>query len=498
MPMIPKSYVCGDWHQAETGLVDIASAIDGRIVARASTDGVDFAAVVAHARDVGGPAVRALTFHDRADALGALSTYLLTRKETLYDLAYETGATKRDSAADIDCGIALLADYAAWAKTTLPNARSFVEGLIELPLKDGGLARADLMSPLPGVAVAVNGFNCPVAGLLSKLATACLAGMPLIVKAATATVAVAEVLASQIVASSTLPKGAFQFIAGTMGNLLDHVSGEDVVVVTGSSETCERIANHPVIVERAVRVIAARASLNAAILGPDAEEGTPEFDLFVNAVARTMTLRAGQTAIATRRIIVPRDREGDVAGHIAALLGKVTVGDPRADATGMGPLGSVDQRDAVLGVVEDLVTEADIVFGDPEHGRSPGAYFAPVLLRARDSKTATKIHALEAFGPVATILTYDTLEDAIALTVRAGNSHLASVFTGDDAVADEIVTGIAPCHERVVVIAGDNQIDAIGPSIAMSGVHGLLPYLRRTTLHALPKRLATLTMGRRI
>ncbi len=497
MPMILKSYVCGQWHQAETGFLDIASAVDGRTIARASTDGIDFAQVVAHARSIGGPALRAQTFQERADGLKALATYLRTRKEALYDLAYDTGATKRDCVADIDCEIALLADYADWAKTALPDARAFVDGEVEGPCHEGGLARCDLMSPLSGVAVAVNAFNGPVAGLLAKLAPAILAGMPVIVKPATATVQVAEALASQIVASSTLPAGAFQFIAGEMGDLLDHLSGEDVIAVTGSSETAERISNHPVVLARAVRIIAQRESLNAAILAPDAEEGSPTFDLFVNAVARSMTLRAGQTSTAIRRIIVPREREGDVAGHIAALLGKVTVGDPRADATGMGPLGSVEQRDKVLGVVEDLVTEADIVFGDPEHGRSPGAYFSPVLLRARDPKSAAKVHRQEPFGPVATILTYDTLEEAIALTAQAGSSLLAAVFTEDAAAADQIIAGIAPCHGRVLVLDGNCALETLGSSIAMAGLRGLLPYLQRTTVHASPARLAELTETRR-
>lgn len=497
MPMIPKSYVCGGWHQAEAGFVDVVSAVDGRAVALVSSEGVDFAAIVAHARNVGGPALRALTFHQRADGLKALATYLLTRKEVLYDLAYETGATKRDCAADIDCGIALLAEYADWAKAALPDARAFVEAGVEPPRHAGGLARLELMTPLPGVAVAVNAFNCPVAGLLAKLAPAILSGMPVVVKAATAAVQVAEALANQIVASSTLPTGSFQFIAGDMGDLLDHLTGGDVIAVTGSSETSERIASHPVVIANAVRVIAERASLNAAILGPDAEEGTAEFDLFVNAVARSMTLRAGQTAAGIRRIIVPREREGDVAGHIAALLGKVTVGDPRADATGMGPLASLEQRDKVLGVVEDLVTEADIVFGDPEHGRSPGAYFTPVLLRARDPKSAIKVHKQEAFGPVATILTYDSVAEAIALTAQAGSSLLAAVFTGDAATADQIVAGIAPYHSRVLVLDGGCALEALGPSIAMAGLRGLLPYLQHTTIHAAPERLQQLAAARR-
>lgn len=497
MPMILKSYVCGQWHQAETGCLDIVSAVDGRTLARASTDGIDFAAVVAHARLIGGPSLRALTFHERADGLKALATYLRTRKEALYDLAYDTGATKRDSAADIDCGLALLADYADWAKTTLPNARAFVDGDIDGPWHEGGLARSEMMSPLPGVTVAVNAFNCPVVGLLGKLAPAILAGMPVIVKPATATAQVAEALASQIVASSTLPAGSFQFIAGDMGNLLDHLCGEDVVAVTGSTPTSERIANHPVVLAHAVRVIAQRESLNAAILAPDAEEGTPEFDLFINAVARSMTLRAGQTATAIRRIIVPREREGDVAGHIAALLGKVTVGDPRADATGMGPLATVTERDKVLGVIEDLVTEADIVFGDPEHGHSPGAYFSPVLLRARDPKSATKVHSREAFGPVATILTYDSIEDAISLTAQAGSSLLAAVFTGDAAFADQLVSGIAPYSGHVLVLDGDCALETLGSTVAMAGLRGLLPYLQRTTVRASPARLAQLTETRR-
>src|ERR1700716_1105083 len=97
MTITLQSFAMDRWVEPTGGLVDIPSAVDGRIVARASSAGLNFAAMVRHARKVGGPALRKLTFHRRADMLRALAVTLTEHKERLYQLAGDTGANRRDN-----------------------------------------------------------------------------------------------------------------------------------------------------------------------------------------------------------------------------------------------------------------------------------------------------------------------------------------------------------------------------------------------------------------
>lgn len=516
--MIPtlESYVQDRWVTPVHGLAEIPSAVDGRPVARASSDGVDFAAAVRHARTVGGPALRASTFHDRADRLKALAAFLSERKDRLYALAADTGATKRDNLIDVDGGIGTLFAYASRGRRELPAERFVIEGDTEALSRGGSFVGLHVLTPLAGVAVHINAFNFPCWGLLEKLAPTILAGVPVITKPATATAYVAEALVRLIVEADVLPKGALQFICGSAGDLLDHLGGQDVVSFTGSADTSERLRNHPTIGRNAVRFIAERDSLNAAVLGPDATEGTPELDLFVKEVVREMTVKAGQKCTAIRRVVVPRAIEPAVTEAIARKLAETTVGDPRRDDVRMGPLASLAQRAAVRDAVAALAAEAEIVAGDPAHatplGGDPetGAFMAPVLLRCADPLTATRVHAVEPFGPVATVMPYDTLDDAVEIVAKGEGSLVASVFTHDDRVADALVHGIASWHGRVLIVDRDCAKESTGhgsplPGLVhggpgragggeeMGGLRGVFHYMQRTALQGSPARLAALT-----
>jgi oxepin-CoA hydrolase/3-oxo-5,6-dehydrosuberyl-CoA semialdehyde dehydrogenase len=510
MPLILNSYALGHWVAPDAGLVDVPSAIDGEIVAQVSSSGVDFAGMVGYARTVGGPALRAMTFHERADRLKALAVYLNDHKEPLYELGGLTGATKRDNQVDIEGGIGTLFAYASRGRKELPNERFIIDGDVEALSKGGSFVGLHVLTPLAGVAVHINAFNFPVWGTLEKFAPAFLAGMPVISKPATATAYVTEALVKLIVASGVLPKGAFQFIAGSTGDLLDHLTGQDVLSFTGSIDTSEKLRNHPTVSKNAVRFIAERDSLNAAVLGPDAVEGTPEFDLFVKEVVREMTVKAGQKCTAIRRIIVPKAEVTTVGAHLSAALAKITVGDPRNEVNRMGALASASQREAVRHAVEELVAEADIVYGDPEHEHGPGAFFSPVLLRARDPMRAKKVHHIEPFGPVATILAYETLDEAIELVAKGEGSLVASVFTYDAEVADTLIFGIASYHGRLLVIDRDCAKESTGhgsplPGLVhggpgragggeeLGGLRGVYHYMQRTALQGSPARLASLT-----
>ncbi|MGK9166331.1 phenylacetic acid degradation bifunctional protein PaaZ [Inquilinus limosus] len=510
MTPILQNYAENRWIAPTEGLADIASAIDGRVVARLSSRGLDFAAMVGHAREVGGPALRRLTFHQRADMLKALALYLSERKEPLYALAADTGATKRDNLIDIDGGIGTLFAYASRGRRELPSERFLLEDGVEKLSKGGSFVGVHVLTPLTGVAVHINAFNFPCWGLLEKLSPAILGGVPVITKPASATAYVAEALVKLIVESGILPEGSLQFVAGSAGDLLDHLTGQDVVVFTGSIGTSEKLRNHPTILRNAVRFVAERDSLNAAVLGPDATPETPEFDLFVKEVVREMTAKAGQKCTAIRRILVPRALEREVVAALSQKLSGIAVGDPRREEVRMGPLVSTAQRDDVRARIAELAEEAEIVAGDPKADGMDGAFMTPVLLRCTDPARARKVHTVEAFGPVATVIAYDDLDQAVELVRRGEGSLVASVFTHDDAVADTLVFGLAPFHGRILIVDRDCAGESTGhgsplPGLVhggpgragggeeLGGIRGVHHYLQRTALQGSPGRLAALT-----
>jgi oxepin-CoA hydrolase/3-oxo-5,6-dehydrosuberyl-CoA semialdehyde dehydrogenase len=516
MTITLQSLALDRWVEAASGFVDIPSAVDGRIVARASSAGLDFAAMVRYAREIGGAGLRQLSFHQRADRLRALAGYVSERKDALYKLAGDTGANRRDNAIDIDGGIGTLAAYASRGRRDLPDAKFVVEGDVETLSKAGGFVGRHILVPLHGVAVHINAFNFPCWGLLEKLAPALLAGMPVIAKPATATAYVTEALVRMIQESGILPAGSLQLICGATGDLLDHLGGQDVISFTGSIETSDRLRRHPNIATHSIRFVAERDSLNAAVLGPDVTAAEPEFDLFVREVIREMTVKAGQKCTAIRRILVPRAQQAAVIAALQAGLAQVKLGDPRSDERAMGPLVSRTQREAVRAQIAILQTEAEIVFGHPDTCAGEaidtvnGAFLSPLLLRANNPIAARRIHDTEAFGPVATVMAYDDLDQAIELVRRGEGSLVASLFTYDASVAEAVVLGIGAWHGRILIVDRDCAKESTGHGSPLPGlVHGgpgragggeelgglrsVFHYMQRSAVQGSPARLSALT-----
>ena len=516
MTITLQSLALDRWVKPTTGLVDIPSAVDGHIVACASSAGLDFGAMVRHARETGGPGLRKLTFHERADRLRALAAQLGGQKEVLYSLAGDTGANKRDNAIDIEGGIGTLSAYASRGRRDLPDARFVVEGDVEGLSKGGTFVGQHILSPLHGVAVHINAFNFPCWGLLEKFAPAFLAGVPVIAKPATATAYVTEALVRLMQESGILPAGSLQLICGSTGDLLDHLDGQDVVAFTGSIETSEKLRNHPNIARNSIRFVAERDSLNATMLGPDVKQEQPEFALFVREVVREMTSKTGQKCTAIRRIFVPKALEAQVVSALKTSLAEIKLGDPRSDDKAMGPLVSRSQRDAVRGQIAKLRAEAEIVLGDPDQcagegiDATKGAFISPILLRATSPMTARRVHDTEAFGPVATVMAYDGVDQAIELIRRGEGSLVASLFTYDRAVAEAVILGIAPYHGRILIVDRDCAKESTGHGSPLPGlVHGgpgragggeelgglraVFHYMQRTAIQASPARLSALT-----
>jgi oxepin-CoA hydrolase / 3-oxo-5,6-dehydrosuberyl-CoA semialdehyde dehydrogenase len=513
-----ESYVRGRWQAGTGDAITLRDATTGEPVAMASSGGIDFRGALEHARALGGPALRRMTFHQRAGLLKALAQHLTAHKEPFYDLSYATGATRSDSWIDIDGGIGTLFAYASRGRRELPNSHVFLDGGVEALSKTGTFVGQHVCLPLEGAALHINAFNFPVWGMLEKFAPALLAGVPSIVKPATSTAYLTERVVRSIVDSGLVPEGALQLICGGVGDLFEHLTCQDIVSFTGSASTATRLRAHPIVIRNSVRFVAETDSLNSSVLGPDAGPGTPEFDLYVREVVREMTAKAGQKCTAIRKAIVPRERTGEIVSALQAKLAETVVGDPRTPGVGMGPLASLAQRDEVLARLGELERECERVAGDPERfevsgaARGQGAFLPPILLLCRDSASARAVHAVEAFGPVSTVVGYDDVPDAIALARRGDGSLAGSVFTADDEAAARFVLGLAPWHGRVLVVNRHCAKESTGhgsplaplvhggPGRAgggeeLGGIRGVLHYMQRTAVQGTPDVITA--VGRR-
>lgn len=509
-----ESYVAGRWQAGADDGEPVLDAVTGQEITRVSSHGIDFAALVAHAREVGGPAVRRLTFHERAGLLKQLALHLGGFKDELYALSARTGATRRDSAVDIDGGIGTLFSYASKGKRELPDDTVVLDGALEPLGKGGTFVGQHLYASRPGVAVQINAFNFPVWGMLEKLAPAFLAGLPSIVKPGSQTAYLTEAVVRRIVASGILPEGTLQLVCGGAGTLLDELGEQDSVAFTGSAHTAEILRGHPSVLHRGVRLGVEADSLNCSILGPDVGPEDPELDLFVKGVVTEMTVKAGQKCTAIRRVVVPEAMADDVVAAIGARLDRITVGDPTDPSVRMGALASLGQRDEVRKAIEALRTSADIVYGDPAHvdvvgaDAERGAFLSPVLLRARPG--AAEPHEVEPFGPVATVLTYGSLDEAVELAARGRGSLVASLVTHDPQVARQVARGLAPWHGRLLVLDRDDAAESTGhgsplpmlvhggPGRAgggeeLGGVRGVLHHMQRTAVQGSPDMLTAIT-----
>ena len=507
------NYALDRWTPGEGNLAEISSAIDGAPVAMTGSGGLDFEGMLKHAREVGGPALRRLTFHERARMLKALGQAIMARKEELYELNYLTGATRKDGWIDIEGGAGTLFSFSSKGRRELPDAHVLMDGALEPLSKTGSFVGQHIYTPLQGAALHINAFNFPVWGMLEKLAPTLLAGVPSIVKPASATAYLAEAAFRVMIESGVLPTGAVQLIVGGVGDLFDHLTGQDVVSFTGSASTALKLRTHPTVMRESAKFIAEQDSLNASLLGPDAAPGTPEFDLFVREVAVEMTVKAGQKCTAIRRAMAPAEHLDAVQQALAERLASTKVGDPRAEDTRMGALVSLSQRDDVRAKIAELeAAGARIVAGDPSADPpiSGGAFLPPVLLRTDNPWSTQAVHDVEPFGPVSTIMPYRDLDDAIALANRGKGSLVLSLFTHSPEAARDFVRGAAAFHGRMLVIDRTNHKESTGhgsplpvlvhggPGRAgggeeMGGIRGVKHYMQRTAIQSSPTMIAAIT-----
>lgn len=515
MTHIVHNYAEGKWVAGIGARRPIASAVNGEIIAENGSDGLDFAAMTDFSRQVGGPALRKLSFHERARMLKALASKIMEHKEALYELSYMSGATRGDSWIDIEGGAGTFFAYSSRGKKELPDGHVLLDGDLEMLSKKGSFVGQHVFTPMQGVSVQINAFNFPIWGMMEKMAPCLLAGMPVIVKPATSTSYLAEAAFRIMIEADILPPGAIQFVSGSAGDLLDQLNCQDVIAFTGGAKTAQMLQRHPLIAQESVRFTAERDSLNASILGPDADPDSPEFDLFVKEVAREMTVKAGQKCTAIRRALVPINHLGAVQEALIAKLTKISVGDPRDENVRMGPLASLGQLRDVREKVAEMAKVSEIVFGDPEKvelqgdNLQQGSFISPILMRCDNPHDAAAIHEVEAFGPVATIMPYKDVDDAINLANAGKGSLVLSVFTHDNDAALDFLLGSGSFHGRMVYINRDCAKESTGhgsplpvmmhggPGRAgggeeLGGIRSVKHYMQRTALQGSPTQLSAM------
>jgi 3,4-dehydroadipyl-CoA semialdehyde dehydrogenase len=472
-----RSFVAGRWHTADTDFTDLLDPSTEDVVARVSSTGVDFSAVIEHALRRGGPALRALTFGERGQLLKAMSRALREHRDELLELSrINNGTTAGDGAFDIDGATGAFAYYAALSRNldgaVVPEDTPTAIGPSE------AFSGRHLLLPRPGVAVHINAFNFPAWGFAEKAACALLAGMPVITKPATATALVAVRCVEIIDAAGILPDGALQLICGSTGDLLDRLGPQDVVAFTGSADTARKLRSRAQLQHANARFNVEADSLNAAVLGPDAADG-PTFDLFIRDVAREITQKAGQKCTAVRRVLVPAPLIDRTTDALSARLGRVVTGNPADPDVRMGPLATRNQRDDVLTGIAALRTHARVIMGgEAVDGRgSPagkGFFVPPTLLLAQDPAAAGEVHSREVFGPVATLLPFDgTAAAAAAIVARGGGMLVTSAYSDDQLWLRSFLAEAGPWAGRLYVGSAGSAEAAMGSGIAWPhSMHG--------------------------
>jgi len=513
--MILKNYALGQWTAGEGEGQALFNALTGEKIAETSSKGLDFGEMMDYARSVGGPTLRKMTFHERGRMLKALALHLMSIKDKFYGSSAQSGATKVDSWIDIEGGIGNLFAYASLRKQ-FPDETFYVDGEHAPLSKGGSFIGQHICVPKQGVAIHINAFNFPIWGMLEKIAVNLLAGVPAIVKPATVTCYVTELMVKEIVDAKILPEGTLQLICGSARGILETVTSQDVVTFTGSASTGRMLKSHENIINESVPFNMEADSLNCCVLGEDVNPGDIEFDIFIKEVQREMTVKAGQKCTAIRRIIVPANKVEDVQIALGKRLAKTTIGDPSVEGVRMGSLAGLDQREEVREKVLELSKSQEIVFGDLNNfdvvgaDKEKGAFLSPILFLNEDPFTKTDCHNIEAFGPVSTIMPYKGIDEAIELAKMGKGSLVCSIITADDSIAKEFVMGAAANHGRILILNADCAKESTGhgspmpllshggPGRAgggeeMGGKRGVMHYLQRTAIQGHPTSITKVT-----
>ncbi len=510
-----ENYVLGKWITGDGEGQALYNAVTGDVIARATTKGLDFGAILEYARKKGNPALRKMSFHERGLMLKALALYLREHLDSFYAISYQTGATKADSWVDIEGGIGNLFSYAS-LRRKFPDEPYCLDGENHVLGKASTFMGHHLLIPKEGVAVHINAFNFPVWGMLEKIAVNLLAGVPAVVKPATVTSYLTEAVVQKMIASGILPDGALQLICGSAGDLLDHVDSQDIITFTGSASTGLMLKSGKQVLTRNVPFTMEADSLNCIVLGEDVTPNMPEWDIFIKEVRKEMTTKCGQKCTAIRRIFVPANKLEDVHLALGKALSQTVIGNPMNEKVRMGSLAGESQRKEVKEQVQKLLASSQIIYGSLdsvevlEADAQKGAFMSPLLLLNEHPLQSTAVHEVEAFGPVSTLMPYTSMEEAIALAKMGKGSLVSSVVTASKKLAKQYVLGAGNYHGRILILNNECAKESTGhgsplpllvhggPGRAgggeeMGGIRGVKHYMQRVAIQGSPDMITAVS-----
>ena len=509
------NYILGKWIMGDSDGQPLYNAVNGEYIVNASTQGLSYKDILQYGRTKGGQALRKMTFQERGLMLKALALHLTQKKELFYNVSFKTGATRSDSWIDIEGGIGNLFSYAS-LRRKLPNLPYCTDGEAVNLSKGGSFMGHHILVPKPGIAVHINAFNFPIWGMLEKIAVNILAGVPAIVKPATITSYLTHAVVKEIAASNILPEGALQLICGSAGDMLDHTISQDVITFTGSASTGLLLKTNPNILMHNVSFNMEADSLNCIVLGNDVTPDEPEWDIFIKEVRKEMTVKAGQKCTAIRRIFVPAALLEDVQKALGKALQQTTIGNPLNEKVRMGALAGASQKLEVKSQIQLLLASSKIVYGSLDSvelidaDANKGSFLSPLLLLNEKPFASEDVHNIECFGPVSTVMPYNSIEDVIELANKGKGSLVSSIVTADDRIATDYVLGAAPYHGRIVILNRHNAKESTGhgsplpmlvhggPGRAgggeeMGGLRGIKHYMQRTAIQGSPDTLTAIT-----
>ena len=509
------NYITGKWIEGDGPGQELYNAVTGETIFNATTKGLDFASILEYARKVGNPALRKMTFQERGRMLKALALHLMEQKEKFYSLSYKTGATRSDSWIDIEGGIGNLFSNAS-LRRKLPDETFTLDGDPINLSKGGSFMAQHILIPKEGVAIHINAFNFPVWGMLEKIAVNLLAGVPAVVKPASITSYLTEAVVKEIIASKILPEGALQLICGSAGDILDHVTSQDVITFTGSASTGLMLKANKNILTENVPFNLEADSLNCIVLGPDIKPGMPEWNLFIKEIRKEMTAKAGQKCTAIRRIFVPENKMEDVWKEIGNVLSKTLIGNPENEKVRMGALAGISQREEVKEQVQRILASSQIIYGSLDSvavvdaDAQKGSFMSPLLLLNDQPFKNEEPHNIEAFGPVSTIMPYNHMDDAILLSKKGKGSLCSTIVTSHGKIAQQYVIGAGTHHGRILVLNDQCAKESTGhgsplpmlvhggPGRAgggeeMGGLRGVKHYMQRVAVQGSPDMITAIS-----
>ena len=513
--MIFENYALGKWIKGDGEGIPLFNAISGENIGKASSKGLDFSQMMKYGRETGGPSLRKMTFQERGLMLKKLALHLHSIKNKFYKVSSYTGATKIDSWIDIEGGIGNMFANASLRKE-FPDLPYYIDGKYAKLSQNGTFIGHHIMVPKEGICIHINAFNFPIWGMLEKISVNLMAGVPAIVKPATLTCYLTELMVREIIASNILPKGSLQLICGSANGILDYATSEDIVTFTGSASTGKKLKANSNLIENSIPFNMEADSLNCSVLGKDAYPGTTNFDIFIKEVQKEMTVKTGQKCTAIRRIIVPQEYIEDVQIALSKRLDKTIIGDPSVEGVRMGPLAGITQRHEVIGKIQQLKKTQKVVYGNINEfdvigaDKNKGAFIPPILFLNQNPIKNTDCHEIESFGPVATIMPYSDVDQAIKIARMGKGSLVCSIITEDMKIAEKFVLGSASMHGRILILNESCAKESTGhgspmpllkhggPGRAgggeeMGGKRGVLHYLQRTAIQGHPTTITSIT-----